>query len=72
MVKDLQEQGIDPHTRMRELEMWIRLLAEERDLDYELPDARLSQKLAIGRRQSELINQQLRFLRVLFKRTADV
>lgn len=66
IVKDMRDQGIDPHRRTRELEMMIRLIAEESDLDYEWEGASLSEKLALGRRMTAICNQKLRILKLIF------
>ncbi len=56
--------------RIRELEIMIKLIAEESDLDAEWGDADLSEKLALGRRFSSITNQKLRILKLLFQHRA--
>jgi hypothetical protein len=70
LVEDLQNRGIDPHLRVRELKFWIELAGEEFDLNDSYGDANLSQRLAIGRRFSAITNQKLRVLRLLFAPTS--
>jgi hypothetical protein len=67
LVEDLEKRGIDPHSRVRELEMMIALAGEEFDLSCEWSDANLSQRLAIGRRFQAITNQKIKILRLIFQ-----
>jgi len=51
---------------------YIRLVAEESDLDGEWEDAHLAQRLALGRRFSAILSQKLRLRALLFAPDAKI
>ena len=71
MAEAMLKQGIDPHARLDLLTAYIRLVAEEDDLDAEWADANLAQKLALGRRFSSILSAKLRIRKPLFARDAE-
>jgi hypothetical protein len=66
LAKDMQDQGINPHKRVREMGIMIDLIIEERELDFMWNDVCLADKLAISRRTSSIQAQKLKLLKLLF------